>query len=162
MFIYMPRYHSQEKCKLTPQNSSCSRKNIVKLIIVPYINSPPTILIIIASGRIISQCASTTGNAIFKPHIRTYSTSPRQLPCPWVIRTNTHNHQKAGHEPPQLHHTAPTPTVHEVIPIAGLATYPVRYWCDAVCGDHEQGEVIVEEGAAEDYEEEADGEDLYH
>ena len=46
------------------QNSSSWWKNMVKLMIVPYMSSPPTMLITIASGRIRSQCASTTGNAV--------------------------------------------------------------------------------------------------
>ena len=32
------------------QNSSCSWKNMVKLMMVPYISKPPTILIIMAGS----------------------------------------------------------------------------------------------------------------
>ena len=37
-----------------------------------------------------------------------------------------------------------------------LPTNPVRQWCDYVGCDYQEGEVVLEEGAAEDHEEEAD------
>ena len=76
-----------------------------------------------------------------------------------TIRTNPHDHQKPGQEPPQLHHTA-GPALHEVILALSFATQPIRYGSDHVGRYDEKGEEVLEEGGAEDDEEEADGEDL--
>lgn len=121
-------------------------------------------LIAIASGRMISQCASTTGNATRKYTVSTSSHSNSFSLLSKVVwghvRTYPHNNQKAGHKSPQLHNAIPTPTVHEVILTTSFATYPVRERGDAVGGNYEESKVVLEEGAAEDDEEEADGEDL--
>ncbi len=105
-------------------------------------------LMIIASGRIISQCASMTGRA--NPVSATAHRTSR------TTLTYPHNDQEPSHKSSELNDTVPTSTVHEIIWVAGLPTYPVRYRCDAVCCDHEQGQVVVVEGAAEDDEQEAD------
>ena len=43
----------------------------------------------------------------------------------------------------------------------GFAAEPVGDGGEDVGGDDEEGEVVLEEGAAEDHEEEADGKDLW-
>ena len=37
---------------------------MLKLMIVPYINKPPTMDMIIAGGVMMAQCASNTGSAV--------------------------------------------------------------------------------------------------
>lgn len=76
--------------------------------------------------------------------------------------TNTHNHQKPRHEPPEIHQGAPTAAarIDEVIRTGAAGADEVWQWRDDVGCHDEEGEVVVEEGGGEDHEEEADCEDL--
>lgn len=73
--------------------------------------------------------------------------------------TNSHDDHKPRQESPQLDNAAAS-TVHKVIAIAGFAAQPVGDRGEDVGRDNEEGEVVLEEGAGEDNEKEADGEDL--
>ena len=133
-------------------------------------SSPPTILIAIASGLIRWQWASTTGNAASSHisisslkaffHISSFiQSSPVNPPERiYIALTNTHNDQKAGQKPAQLHDAVSAcPAIHEIIGVGGFAAYPVRQRRDTVGGYYEQREVVLEEGGGEDDEEEAYG-----
>lgn len=73
--------------------------------------------------------------------------------------TYSHHDQEAGHKPSKFH-DAIVPAIHEVILVLSFAAYPVRYRGDHVGADDEEGEVVLEQGGAEDDQEEAYGEDL--
>lgn len=75
-------------------------------------------------------------------------------------RTYSHNHQKSRHEPSQLHNAAAS-IVHKIILRLGFAAEPVGHGSDHVGCDHEEGEVVLEQGRGQDDKEEADREDLW-
>lgn len=74
-------------------------------------------------------------------------------------RTQAHHAQKARAEPAEVHHGA-AGALDEVVRVGAAATYPVRQRRQHVRRDDQQRQILVEEGAGEDHEEEADGEDL--
>lgn len=73
--------------------------------------------------------------------------------------THSHNHEEPSQEPAQFHNAAAS-RVHEVIVCLRLAAYPVGHGRKHVGRDHEQGKEVVVEGGGQDYEDEADSEDL--
>lgn len=71
--------------------------------------------------------------------------------------TNSHNHQKPSAEAPQVNHSGAAAV--KVIGVGASSADPVRYGRDDVRSDDEERVVVVPQRAAEDNEEEADGED---
>lgn len=67
-----------------------------------------------------------------------------------TILTNAHNDQESSQESPQFHY-ARAATVHEIIVLLGFAAQPVGYRGENVGCDDEKGEVVLEEGGAEDH-----------
>lgn len=67
--------------------------------------------------------------------------------------TNSHTHKKPCHESSEIDNRVPR--VFVVIWVGASSTYPVRQRCDNVGSDDQEGQVLVEERAREDYEENA-------
>lgn len=74
--------------------------------------------------------------------------------------TNSHNDKEPRQEPPKVYYST-SRTLHEVIWIRCAPADPVRQGCDYIGCDDEQGKIVLEEGGAQDYEEEAYRKDLF-
>ena len=73
-------------------------------------------------------------------------------------RTNSHDNKEAGEEPPQVEHRRAA-SLDKVVRVGAPATDPVGQRREDVRGDDEERVVDLVEGAGEDDEEEAHGED---
>jgi hypothetical protein len=72
--------------------------------------------------------------------------------------TNTHHNQEPRAKPSQVKHRGAR-ALNKVIRVGAVAADPVRYGRQYIRGDNEQWVVGLPEGAREDDEQEADGED---
>jgi hypothetical protein len=70
-------------------------KNIVKLIMVPYINKPPIILITMAAGVIRSQWANMAGSAASSQSLRLFIAYPQNEPIPITTKKPVMNLPKS-------------------------------------------------------------------
>ena len=89
---------------------------------------------------------------------------PQRTPLWFAIRgvgvhTDPHDDQESGAESSEIHHGA-AGAFHEIVWVRTSAADPIRQGREHVGGYDEEREVFVPEGAGEDHEEEADGEDL--
>lgn len=131
--------------------------------------TPPIIDMTIAGTRIISEWASTAGSATQKYPLVHYSNYPNpnssllnshRCLCQFLrewnkSHTNPHNNQKSGTELPKIHYGVGSPAIAEIIGVGASSADPVGEGGEDVGCYDEEGEVLLEEGAGEDYEEEA-------
>jgi hypothetical protein len=89
----------------------------------------------------------------------TYTTSSHHLVQIVAIQrkegvlTNPHHNQEPRTKPPEINDRIPR-TLHEIIGVRASLANPIGQWGEDVCRHDEEGEVVVEEGRGEDYEEE--------
>lgn len=100
-----------------------------------------------------AQCASTTGSA------KLLSVPRSAEPTACIRLTNSHNHEETCAESSKIDHSVGR-VAHKIIRIGAFSTYPIRKWCNHIGCNDKEGEEIVEEGCAQDNEEEADRQDL--
>ena len=74
-------------------------------------------------------------------------------------RTNAHKNQETRAELSEIHNGIAA-ALDEIIRIGASAADPVRQRGEDISSDDEKREILLKEGAGEDNEEEADGEDL--
>jgi hypothetical protein len=130
---------------------------MVKLMIVPYINQPPMMLMTAAAGSMSAQCAKRIGKAV--PLLEYIWVVPILLIRSGWVPTNAHNDEEASQEASKVY-DATAATLHEIIVVCCSSAEPVGHWCDHIGCHYEKWKVLLPQGGGEDDEEEADGEDL--